>query len=247
MIFLIARKELRSLLHAPTTWLILSGLFLTLSLSFLGQLNNYLMIQSQLKLIANAPGATYFVDSNFFSVTGIILMILTPIFTMRLLAEERRNQTLPLLLAAPLSSRTIILGKFFGLLLFLWAIVLSSAAMALTLALGTTLDKGLWFTNTCGLLLLTASYTALGLYFSTLTAQPIVAALSALAAQCGLWLMESASSDTYRLWTALAPTGHFHNFNIGLIDSSDVAYYVIFCVFFLMLSMRRLDNTRIYG
>lgn len=247
MILLIARKELRSLFLAPATWLILSGLFMISSLYFLGQLNEYLKLQSQLKLIANAPGATYFVASNFFYVAGIILMILTPIFSMRLLAEERRSQTLPLLLSAPLSSLTIILGKFLGLLLFLWLIVLASSAMVLTLSLGTTLDFGLWFTNTCGLLLLATSYTAIGLYFSVLSSQPVVAAISALALQCGLWLLEYSSTDGFRLWTALAPTGHFHNFSTGLIDSLDVVYFLVLCVFFLLLSVRRLDNIRIYG
>jgi gliding motility-associated transport system permease protein len=245
VIRLIALKELRSLFHAPSTWYILGALQLILSLVFLGRMNDFLQIQTKLALIANAPGATQAVVPYFFNV--VALLILTPVFTMRAIAEERRNQTMALLLSAPVSSAGIVLGKFAGLLAFLWLIVLACAAMTLTLKAGTAMDLGLLLGNAVGLLLLTASYTALGIYVSSLTAQPIVAAVGALATLVGLWLAESGASDNFRFWHALAPTGHFHNLNSGLLDSGDVAYYLVFTIFFLTLAIRRLDNTRIYG
>ncbi len=247
MIRLIALKELRSLFHAPSTWYILGALQLILSLVYLGRMNDFLQVQTRLALIANAPGATQAVVPYFFNVVALLLLILTPVFTMRAIAEERRNQTLALLLSAPVSSTGIVLGKFAGLLAFLWLIVLACAAMTLTLKAGTAMDIGLLLGNAVGLLLLTASYTALGLYVSSLTAQPIVAAVGALATLLGLWLAESGASDNFRIWHALAPTGHFHNLNSGLLDSGDVVYYLMFTVFFLTLAIRRLDNSRIYG
>lgn len=247
MIRLIAFKELRSLLSAPSTWLILGALQFILAWSLLGRLDAFLQLQSQLTLIANAPGATQVVVPPLFGIAAIVLLLLAPIFSMRLLAEERRNQTLALLLAAPVSERQIVLGKFFGLWLFLSLIVLASAAMALVLALGTPMDFGLLLANAIGLLLLAASYAALGLYISALTSQPIVAAIGALAALFGLWLADSNSTDGNPLWHALTPTGHFLNFNGGMLDSSDVVYFVLFCVVFLMLTIRRLHNNRIYG
>jgi len=78
--------------------------------------------------------------------------------------------------------------------------------MLLTLAMGTPLDFGLLIANAIGLLLLTACYTALGLYFSTLTTQPIVAATSTLAALFGLWLIDVAGSTTSTALKALSPT-----------------------------------------
>jgi ABC-2 type transport system permease protein len=259
MIRLIALKELRSLFHAPSTWFILGGLQLVLALLYLQWLNDFLLIQAKLSLFANAPGATQAIVPNFFSSNvigewpdsrpglGLIMMMLTPVFAMRLLAEERRNQTMPLLLAAPVSSAHIVLGKFAGLLAFLWLIVLGCSAMTLTLALGTPMDYGLWFANTCGLLLLVASYAALGLYISSLTAQPLVAAIAALGVLAGLWTMEAGASDGYRIWHAISPTGHFQSFNSGLFDSGDFIYYLLFCAFFLLLATRRFDNNRIYG
>ncbi len=247
MIRLIALKELRSLFHAPSTWYILGGLQFILALSYLGRLDEFLKIQAKLSLIANAPGATQAVIPYFFSIAALVLMMFTPVFTMRLLAEERRNQTLPLLMAAPVSSAAIVLGKFVGLLAFLWLIVLACTAMTLTLALGTPMDYGLLAANACGMLLLAASYCALGLYISALTAQPVVAAIGALAVLSGLWLVESVASDSSRLLHDIAPTGHFQSFNSGLLDSGDLVYFLLFCALFLLLAMRRLDNSRNNG
>ncbi|HEY5994467.1 MAG TPA: ABC transporter permease subunit [Gallionellaceae bacterium] len=247
MIRLIALKELRSLFHAPSTWYLLGGLQFMLALSFFGRLDEFLQIQSKLVLLANAPGATQAVIPYFFSIVALVMMMFTPVFTMRLLAEERRNQTLPLLLAAPFSSSAIVLGKFAGLAVFLWLIVLVCAAMTLTLALGTPMDFGLLAANACGMLLLSASYCALGLYISALTNQPLVAAIGAQAVLLGLWLAESTASDGSRFLHSIAPTGHFQSFNSGLLDSGDFVYFLLFCAFFLLLAIRRLDNNRIYG
>lgn len=245
MIRLIAFKELRGLLHAPSTWLLLAALQVILARSFLGRLDAYLQMQSQLALLANAPGATQWIAAGLSGTVAFMMMALTPVFTMRLLAEERRNQTLALLLAAPVSAAEIVLGKFFGLLLFLSFIILACAAMLLTLALGTPMDFGLLWANMAGLLLLTASYIALGLYLSALTAQPIIAAAGALIVSFAMLLMEEYAPDSSHALAALTPTAHFRSFNAGLLDSSDVAYFLLFCALFLLLAMRRIHHNRI--
>ncbi len=247
MIRLVAGKELRGLFAAPSTWFVLGVLQLVFAWFFLAQLDAFLNVQSQLALIANAPGATQTIAPPLFGSLALIMMMLVPVFTMRLLADERRNQTMALLLAAPVSSTQIVLGKFLGLFSFLLMIILACTAMVLTLDIGTPLDHGLLFANAGGLVLLTASYAALGLYISALTAQPIVAAFSSLAALFGLWLMELSASDANYVWRALTPTGHFEAFNGGLVDSRDVVYYLVFIGLFLLLTIRRVNNNRLYG
>jgi ABC-2 type transport system permease protein len=119
--------------------------------------------------------------------------------------------------------------------------------MLLTLALGTPLDYGLLFSSSLGLFLLTACYIALGLYFSTLTSQPIVAATSTLAAVFGLWLIDVAGSSISTKIKMLSPTVHFQSINTGLLSSQDIAYFLLFSITCLLLAIRRLDNSRIYG
>lgn len=247
MILTIALKEFRSLLAIPSTWLILGALQFIFAWFFLARLDAFLQVQSQLAQLANAPGATLAVAAPLLGTVALILMMLIPIFTMRLIAEERRNQTLTLLMSAPVSDIHIVIGKFIGLMLLLLLIIISCLLMVLALATGTQLDTGLLFTNALGLILLAASYTALGLYISSLTAQPAVAAIGTLAIFFGLWLVEVSAVDHDKSWRALAPTSHFQNLNIGLLNSTDLMFFLLFCITFLLLTIRRLYNNRIYS
>ncbi|HEU0219218.1 MAG TPA: ABC transporter permease subunit [Gallionella sp.] len=247
MIRLLALRELRSLFAMPSTWFALAVLQFVFAWFFLARLDAFLEIQPQLAQLANPPGVTITIAAPLFNTAALLLMMLVPMFTMRLIAEERRSQTLALLLAAPLSSRHIVLGKFFGLLVFLAVLIAGVPLMVWTLALGTALDHGLLLSNMLGLLLLTASYVAVGLYVSALTTQPVIAAIGALAVLVGLWLADIGATAEDSPWHLLSPLNHFQNFNAGLLDSGDAAFFVLFSAFFLLLAMRRIHNNRIYG
>jgi ABC-2 type transport system permease protein len=247
MILTIARKEFRSLFATPSTWLILGALQFLFAWFFLARLDAYLQVQTQLALVANAPGATVSVASPLFGTLALMLMMLIPLFTMRLLAEERRNQTLALLLAAPVSSSQIVLGKFLSLALFIALVIAGCTAMLALLGLGTHIDTGLLVTNAVGLTLLTSCYAALGLYLSALTKQPIVAAMSATALSFGLWLMDIGSADSSNGLRALSPTAHAQSMNAGLILSADILYFILFIATFLLLTIRRVNNNRMYA
>ncbi|OGS92221.1 MAG: ABC transporter permease [Gallionellales bacterium GWA2_60_18] len=247
MMRLLAMRELRSLFSMPSTWFVVALLQFILAWFFLALLEAFLGVQPQLAQLANPPGVTVTVAVPLFNTAALLLMMLTPMFTMRLIAEERRNQTLALLLSAPLAGWQIVLGKFFGLLAFLALLTCGVPLMLYTLASGTALDHGLLFANTVGLLLLTASYIALGLYVSALTAQPAIAAIGALAALAGLWLADIAATAADSPWHAISPLHHFQSFNTGLLDSGDAAFFVLFSAAFLLLAVRRLHNNCIYG
>ena len=247
MIRLLALRELRSLFSMPSTWFALAVLQFIFAWFFLARLDAFLEIQPQLAQLANPPGVTITIAAPLFNTAALLLMMLAPMFTMRLIAEERRNQTLTLLLSAPLSSRHIVLGKFLGLLIFLAALMAGLPLMLYTLTFGTALDHGLLLSNMLGLLLLTASYVAVGLYVSALTTQPVIAAIGALAVLVGLWLADIGAAAEDSPWHLISPLNHFQNFNAGLLDSGDAAFFVLFSAFFLLLAMRRIHNNRIYG
>lgn len=238
MIFLLARKELRSLFATPSTWWMLALLQFILAWFWLARVDDYLQVQAQLAQTGNAPGATIAIAAPLINMLAVILMMLTPLFSMRLLAEERRNQTWLLLAAAPISPAHIVLGKFLGLLAMLSLIIAASGLMMLTLWLGTPADPGLIASNLFGVWLLAAGYAALGLYFSAITRQPVVAAFAALAVSFGLWLMALGGGAL----RALSPNQHFQNMNVGLVSSVDLAYFVLFIVAFLLLATRHLQR-----
>jgi ABC-2 type transport system permease protein len=247
MIRLLAMRELRSLFAMPSTWFILAALQFIFAWFFLARLEAFLDVQPQLAQLANPPGVTSSIAAPMFSTVALLMMMLVPLFTMRLIAEERRNQTFAMLLSAPLSDLHIVLGKFLGLLVFLGLLMNGVPLMLYSLALGTALDHGLMLSNILGLFLLTASYIALGLYISALTAQPIIAAIGALAVLLGLWLADIGAAAEDSPWHLFSPLHHFRNFNDGLLDSSDAAFFVLFTTVFLLLAIRRLRNNRRYG
>jgi ABC-2 type transport system permease protein len=109
---------------------------------------------------------------------AIVLLLVTPLITMRILSEERRNGTLSLLFSAPVSMTEIVLGKYLGLLGFLSSCsAMLMALMPLSLLGAGRLDFGLLAANLLGLLLIVAAFAAAGLYLSALTSQPTVAAI----------------------------------------------------------------------
>ncbi|MFY9261445.1 MAG: ABC transporter permease subunit [Gallionella sp.] len=242
MIRLLAMRELRSLFSLPSTWFILALLQFVFAWFFLGRTETFLEIQPQLAQLANPPGVTATVAVPLFNTLALLLMMLTPLFTMRLIAEERRNQTFALLLSAPISGVQIVLGKFFGLLIFLLLMMATVPIMLWSLALGTHLDLGLILSNLLGLALLTSSYIAIGTYFSALTAQPIIAAIGALVTLVGLWLADMLASSATSPWHILSPLYHFQNFNSGLLDSRDAAFFVLSSVALLILTVRKVQQ-----
>jgi len=242
LIRLLALRELRSLFAMPSTWFIFATLQFIFAWFFLNTLQTYLELQPQLSQLAGTPGVTGIVAPPLFNMTSLLLMMLVPMYTMRLIAEERRNQSFALLLSAPVAGYEIVCGKFLGLFAFLMVLVATVPTMLYTLALGTELDHGLMLANILGLALLVASYVAVGLYISTLTAHPVMAAIGALALLTGLWLADITASGQTSPWHIFSPLHHFQSFNGGLLDSSDTAFLVLFSVFFLALAIRRINN-----
>jgi len=245
----IATRELRSLFLSPLAWSILGAVQVIFGWFFAVLVYWFLQpeIQSNLASNPNAPGLTAMVVGSLLDWIGIVSLLITPLLTMRLISEERRNQTLPLLLSAPVSMTSIILGKFFGLMGFFIIMLAMLMLMPLSLLLGGSLDFGQLASGLMGVILLLGALTALGLFISTLTAQPTVAAISTFGIFLLLWMLdwgENIKEQTGAL-TYLSITNHYQPLVKGLFSTTDVAYYVLFMVLFLALSIHRLDAERI--
>lgn len=247
MILTLAAKELRGLFSSPLAWIVLALLQLILAWVFLMRLDSFLELQPQLAQLANAPGASEVVIAPLFSAAAVILMMAAPLFGMRLIAEERRNRTMPLLMSAPISMTQIVLGKFVGLCVFLMLPVAMVSAMGYALAAGGEIDLGLLACNALGLALLLATFAAVVLFASSLTSQPIIAAVLGLGLLLASWLVSLANPDSAGAMQLLSVTRRFESFNAGLVDSADLAWHALAIVLFLLLTIRRLDRDRLVG
>ena len=247
MIFTIAFKELKALFASSLAWTLLALVQLVLGWVFMGRLDAFMEVQSQLVQIANPPGVTEIIVAPIFAMAAAVLLMATPLLTMRLIAEERRNHTMTLLTSAPISMTDIVLGKFLGLMTFFCGVIFLVMVLSLSLLMGGTLDAGLLLSNAVGLLLICACFAALGLYISSLTAQPAVAAAGTLGVLLGLWVMDISADDGDSIMRTLSLLKHYENFNRGLIDTFDLAYFSLFIITFLVLAIRRLDGERLRG
>ena len=123
MITTIIRKELSVLFNSPLAWILLALIQFVLVWAFLGRLDAFLELQPQLLQIANPPGITEIIIVPVFAMAAILLLMITPILSMRFLAEERRNHTLTLLISAPIAMTDIVMGKFLGLMIFFCVVI----------------------------------------------------------------------------------------------------------------------------
>jgi ABC-2 type transport system permease protein len=241
----VAMKELRLMFASPLAWVILAFLQLIFAWVFLSRLNAFLEAQPQLAMMPTAPGLTEIVAAPLFGTAAVVLLMVVPLLSMRLVAEERRSQTLPFLLSAPVSITQIVLGKFLALMLFLALPIALVLLMCLVLYTGGSLDVGLLAANALGLLLLCGSFAAVGLYLSCLTAQPLVAAVGTFAALLGLWLINISTTDPNSILQVLSLIQHYESFSRGILALRDLAYYAVLIVLFVLLSIRRLDADRL--
>jgi ABC-2 type transport system permease protein len=256
MILTIAAKELRTLFASPLAWMVLTAVQLVTGYAFLKRLDDFLQVQPQLVQLASPPGVTELVVAPLFATTGIVLLFAAPLLGMRLIAEERRNQTMVFLTSAPVSMTQIVLGKFFGHVLFLLLMIALVTAMALSLGGSTSLDYGLIASLCLGLVLLAFGFAALSLYISSLTTQPIVAAFGAFAALLAMMLVSETAGDGARargwqvpaaLVQVFSPLKNFEPLGKGLVDTYAIVCAILFAIVFLVLTVRRLDAQRLRG
>lgn len=250
MILTIALRELKNLFLSPLAWAIMAVLQLIVAYLFLTQLDTFMLLQPRLAGIEGAPGVTDIVVAPLLQTTGFLLLLIAPAITMRVFSDERRNRTLSLLLSAPVSMTEIVLGKFLGVTLFFLLLLAMLIAMPLSLYAGTTLDAGKLAAGILGLALLLSAFSAIGVFMSSLTEQPVVAAISTLGLLILLWIVDWSGTSQEQvsvMFQYLSVKTHFESFLKGLFSTADVGYYLLLITTFLVLSIRRLDQQRLTG
>jgi ABC-2 type transport system permease protein len=186
-----------------------------------------------------------------FSNISVILLLLMPLVTMRLFAEERRSGTIELLLTYPVRDGAVLAGKYLA------ALVLYAIMIGLTLLYPgivvyfARLEWGPVLTGYLGLLLMGATFIAVGVFASSLTENQIVAAITTFGALLIFWILgwsaDYAGGTAGRVLQFLSILEHNDSFSKGVLDTKDVLYYVNFTVLALFLTSRSLEARRWKG
>jgi ABC-2 type transport system permease protein len=178
-----------------------------------------------------------------------LLLLVCPAISMRAIAEEKRMGTYEMLMSCPVSERGIILGKFIGGMIFLIVILLPTIVHVLALERYGRPDYGEIACGYLGLLLAGAAYLASGLLASALTNSQVVAFLLTIFFWLGLSLATKLLPGYLPpRWADVAftadPDPRLRDFAIGLIDTSNVAFFVSLTLLFLFAATRSLQAGR---
>jgi ABC-2 type transport system permease protein len=178
-----------------------------------------------------------------------LLLIICPAITMRAISEERRLGTFEMLMTCPVSDAEVIIGKFLGAFGFLVLMLLPTAAHIAVLESFGRPDYGEMLCGYLGMVLAGTAYVATGLLASTLTTSQVVAFLLTLFFWLGLAIgTKLLPQHLPEPWAAAAfsldPDPRLRDFAIGLIDSSNVVYFLSFAIVFVIAAVGSLGARR---
>ena len=244
-------KELRSYFVSPIVYvvgavfLLIVGLLAYIYIVFTGaQAIQLMQVQGQAQINLND-----LVFRNLFSSIRFVLLIILPILTMRLFAEEKKLRTFEFLMTSPVGLNEIVAGKFVSVFMLFLGLLGLTALIPLTLALFSDFDWYPVLTGYLGLVLLGALFLSVGLLASALTENQIVAAFVSFGLLLFLWLLAGVGSllgDTAagQLISYVSFMEHFDHLVRGLVDTRDLAYFVSALILMLFLTHRVVDSTR---
>ena len=247
-ILAIAGKELRAYFHSPiaylvmTVWAVLSGFVFYL---FTGAYIAYSFRMQSMGGMGGQPPLSLnevIIRQMLEGILMVVALFLLPLVTMRLYAEEKRSGTIELLLTSPLTDFQIILGKYLGALaLYVVLVALTFLYLTVLFIYGNPNAKPL-LANVLGLLLFGAGLLALGMWISTFTKNQIIAAVVSMVFFLLLYILNWPSDFSFnavtRVMSYMALSTHLDNFAKGVIDLSDVVYYVSLVVIGIFLTGR---------
>ncbi|HRI48910.1 MAG TPA: ABC transporter permease subunit [Pseudomonadota bacterium] len=230
----IARRELGAYFNSPIAYVVVAVFLLLSALLFFSAL----FIQQQADLRELFDGFW----------TTLLVAIVGPAVTMRLLAEERSNETLELLLTMPVTDWQVVLGKYLAAVgLFAFAMA-GMFVFAATVAMIGPLDKGPAAAGYLGLFLVAATYMAVGMMTSSFTKNQIVSFIGAVLICLMLWLIGKVVQVfppvVQPLLDWLGMDRHIGNMARGVIDTRDLLYFGTLIASCLMVTQATLESRR---
>ena len=232
-IWAITLKELKTYFVSPIAYII-TAMFLMISGYF------YSLILSMTK---DAGMMTY-----LFGNMSVILLLICPLLSMRLFAEEDRNHTRELLVTSPITDAGIVLGKFLASAILLLLMLATTLHFPVLLFVFGNPDLYPILSGYLGIFLMGCAFLAIGMLTSTWTQNQIIAAVSAFSISLMLWFLGASgsvtSSELGKILSYLSLNTHYESFAKGLISLSDLLYYLSIIGILLFMTVRSLETRR---
>ena len=248
------KKEVRLYFSSPIAYAVFAIFALVAGWFFYNVFAFYTLVSMQAAMnpmMARDMSVTEGVLRPLFQNISVIMLLMMPILTMRLFAEEKKSGTIELLLTYPVRDGEVLFGKYLAALGIFVGMLSLTAAYPVLVAWTTHLEWGPLLTGYLGLLLQGAAFIAVGILISSLTENQIVAAVATFGTLLLFWVISwaanSAGPNLGRILSHLSLTEHFDSFAKGVIDTKDVTYYLNLTILSLFLTLRSLDSKRWRG
>ncbi len=246
----IAVKDYRTYFTSPMGYILIAGFMLIMGWMFFNSLTYFTLQNLQYKQFGMGKGAslTEGIVKPFLGNMNVVLLFFAPFITMRLFAEERKLQSIQLLLTSPITLTELVVGKFLSALFLVGTMVLLTAIYPIILVAYGNPDVGTLFTSYLGTLLLASCYLSAGVFFSSTTENQIVAGALTFATGLFFWLINWASQSAGPVLgdvlEYLSLIQHYNNFSQGLLTTTDLIFYISFIGLGLFFTHRVLDSYR---
>jgi ABC-2 type transport system permease protein len=246
----IAKKDLKSYFFSPVAYVVIA-----LILLIMGYMFTSILKYAQMALARQAMNSMMLpmslqetVVKGIMSNLNLILLLLVPFLTMRLFSEEHKQHTMELLMTAPVTVTEIVLGKFLAATGFLAAMIGSTLVFMGILIAVANPDIGPIVTSFIGSFLMATCYIGIGLFFSAMTENQVLAGAGSFVTSLFFWIISwAASSENHvikQIGGYLSLNSHFETFATGVIQLSDLVYYFSFIGVSLFLTHRVVDSYR---
>jgi ABC-2 type transport system permease protein len=246
----IAWKDYKTYFTSPIAYIMIAGFLTIMGWMFFFSLSNFAMQSVQYKQfgMGKSVSITDGIVRPLYGNMNVIFLFMVPFITMRLFAEERKQQTIQLLMTSPITLSEMILGKYFSAVLLIATMLASTLVYPVVLMVFGNPDIGPIVTSYIGTFLLTCCYVATGIFFSAMTENQIVAGALTFAAGLFMWLINWASQSAGPVLSDfldyMSLIQHYNNFSQGIVDTSDLIFYFSFVFLGLFFTHRVLDSYR---
>jgi ABC-2 type transport system permease protein len=248
-IWTIARKDFRTYFSSPIAYIVIASFLLIMGWMFFFNLQHFALESMKYQqMTGKGMTITEGIIRPLYGNMNVIFLFLVPFITMRLFAEEKKQHTIELLMTSPITLTEIVLGKFLSSFFLVFIMLSFTIVYPLVLFATGSPELGPIVTSYIGTLLLACCYLAIGILFSSVTENQIVAGALTFAAGLFFWLVSWATQSAGPVWgevlTYLSLISHYNNFGMGLLNTSDIIYYLSFTGVGLFLTHRVLDSYR---
>ena len=254
--FAVMKRELKSYFYSPVAYA-LTGVFTALTgYFFYSGMVFYGMASFEMSRMEQFAGpqelnVNEFILRPLFENMAVILLLISPLITMRIFSEEKKSGSIEMLFTWPIRDIELTLGKYFAALLMLASLLAPTLIYLGFIGYHAAINWGVVFSGYLGLLLLGSAFISLGVFVSTLTENQIISSAISFGSLLMFWVIAwSVGESTGPLAETLKYLSileRLDTFAKGVVDTKDIVYYLSFIFVFIFLTLRSLESKKWRG